>query len=75
MIDSLTYLMLSAPDAPRDAAAIASRAWRLMAVQGRRLLRNGAPIEGDEQNIAELTMLVGEVLAKKLPVWRQLGIL
>ncbi len=72
---SLAYHMLSTPDAPRDAAAIASRAWRIMAAQGRKLLRNGAPIEGEQENVAELAMLIEETLTKRVPIWRQLGIL
>ena len=74
-VGSLAYLMLSAPGTEQGAGALAPRAWRIMAAQGRKLLRNGAPIDGEEQNIAELTMLIGEILTKRLPVWRQLGIL
>ncbi|MBV8636196.1 MAG: methyltransferase regulatory domain-containing protein [Burkholderiaceae bacterium] len=72
---SLVYLMLATPGTPNDAAAIAARAWRIMAAQGRKLLRDGKPIEGDEQNLAELTIQIGEILSKNLPVWRQLGML
>jgi SAM-dependent methyltransferase len=48
--------------------------WNLLAGQGQRLMRDGAPIESAEDNLAEIRKEHDEFVAKRLPVVEQLGI-
>ncbi|HEX7641678.1 MAG TPA: class I SAM-dependent methyltransferase [Burkholderiaceae bacterium] len=72
---TLAYLALATSGTAQDAPSVANFVWRIMAQQGRKLLHDGKPIEGDAQNIAELTRQIEGVLTGNVPVWRQLGIL
>lgn len=73
-VEVLTYHLLSSGESPSDIGSLAKKAWQIMAAQGRRMLKAGAPIDGDDENIAELISMIGQILNFKLPVWRQLGI-
>ncbi|WPL20237.1 hypothetical protein [Thiorhodovibrio frisius] len=46
----------------------------LLASQGRRLLKEGKPIESEDDNRAELTRQAEEFAAKDLPILNVLGV-
>jgi len=74
-VELLIYHLWSRGESLSDVRVLAEKAWAIMAAQGRRMVKAGAPIEGDQDNIAEMIVLAGQVLNEKLPIWRQLGIL
>jgi predicted O-methyltransferase YrrM len=74
-MELLIYHLWSSGESLSDVRILAEKAWAIMAAQGRRMLKAGAPIEGDQDNIAEMTAMAGQILNEKLPIWRQLGIL
>lgn len=73
-VGELVYRQLAERGAVNDAAAIAARAWEILSLQGRHLEKDGRKIESGAANIAELARLVEQVVAQRVPVWRQLGI-
>jgi hypothetical protein len=54
---------------------LADALWTRFKPIGRRLMKDGKAIEGDEQNVQELRQRADEILNKRVPVWRQLGVL
>ena len=80
-MELLVYHQLTATGKPIgqpaqiDTGAIAKAVWKIMAAQGRRLLKEGKPIEGEEANVAEVTRMTTRILASKLPLWQQLNML
>jgi SAM-dependent methyltransferase len=49
-------------------------AWALLKSQGKRLIKAGQTLQGEEENLAELTQLAADFQAKALPVLRGLRI-
>ncbi len=49
--------------------------WKEMRRGARRLLKEGKPIQSDEENIAGLKPLVQQMIDTRLPLWRKLGII
>jgi hypothetical protein len=49
--------------------------WKNMKSHGHKLTRDGAPLNSDEENLAELKLQIDSFRAVKLPLLRQLGIL
>jgi SAM-dependent methyltransferase len=74
-VERLVYWVLSQQPREQDANAITRQAWQIMAAQGRRMVREGNPIESEEGNLAELGPQVKAVLASKVQIWRQLKLL
>lgn len=52
---------------------LADYAWGEMSARGGKLLREGTPIESDEDNLAEMRVFAERFLKNPLPVFRQLG--
>jgi SAM-dependent methyltransferase len=52
----------------------AGRAWRILASQGQRLLKDGAAIESEAENVAELTRQAEVFATQRLPILAYLGI-
>jgi SAM-dependent methyltransferase len=52
----------------------AGHAWRILASQGQRLLKDGAAIESEADNVAELTQQAEVFATQRLPVLVNLGI-
>lgn len=73
-VELLFYHLWSCGEPLNDVPALAQKAWAIMAAQGRRMVKGGAPIVSDEDNIAEMIVVIEQVLKEKLPLWRQLGI-
>lgn len=72
LVQRLIYLSLCQQLDETDAAVIADRVRRIMAEQGRRITAPGDLLELEE---AEVRRTVSAILEKRLPVWRQLGVL
>lgn len=53
----------------------AKYAWQLLLTQGQKLMKDGNPIESDEQNLKEFIGMAHEFGDKKLPVFRALKII
>lgn len=54
---------------------LAQAIWARFRGVGRRLMREGKPLNTEEENLAELRTRAQAILDGKAPVWRQLGIL
>lgn len=52
----------------------AAAAWQSLASQNQRLVKDGKPLEGAEENLAELTLQAKEFAEKRLPVLKTLGV-
>ena len=52
----------------------AAHAWRILASQGQRLLKDGAAIESEADNVAELTRQAEAFATERLPVLVNLGV-
>jgi ubiquinone/menaquinone biosynthesis C-methylase UbiE len=74
-IERVFYLMLVQNPKMQEAAALAKEAWKLMAPQGRRMVRDGQTMETDEANIEELTTQFTLLLKNRVPLWKQLQML
>jgi hypothetical protein len=59
------------PD-PKKAAEVA---WDVMSRTGQRMMKDQVRLEGRDENIAELQSHFGQIFARKLPLWRALGVI
>jgi SAM-dependent methyltransferase len=75
LVGSLVYRLLAGNEPVGDTNVIAQRVWQTMSSAGRHLEKDHKKIEGDEANLAETKRLVEQVMAQRLPLWRQLGIM
>lgn len=57
-----------------DPAALAAFAWAALLAQGQRLLKDGKPMDGVQDNVDELKVQATEFAVKRLPVLRRLGV-
>ena len=71
-IERVVYLTLGQNARDPDLAQVVKQVWQVMASQGRRMIKDGALLEGEAANLAELELQIKPVLAQKLPLWRQL---
>jgi SAM-dependent methyltransferase len=53
----------------------AAFAWSILKGQGQRMMRDGAPLLSDEENLATLTADAESFSAQVLPMWRSLGVI
>ncbi len=54
---------------------LAQAMWARFRGVGRSLVKDGKPLQGEAENLAELRSRAAEILERKVPVWRQLGVL
>jgi SAM-dependent methyltransferase len=54
---------------------LAKAIWARFKPIGRRLVKDGKALETDEQNLQELRQRADDILKKRVPVWRELGVL
>ncbi|WP_338845949.1 methyltransferase regulatory domain-containing protein [Massilia sp. W12] len=72
-MERMVYLIISAqPKFANDLTSLVNEAWRMMSAQGRRMMREGKPLESAEENQRELAAQIDAVLMKRLPIWRSL---
>ena len=58
----------------KDPQQWASATWALLKAQGQRIIKDGKPLESDEENLAELAQQAQAFSAKRLPLLRKLGV-
>jgi SAM-dependent methyltransferase len=58
-----------------EAGALAEAVWAQFRTVGRRLVKDGKPIESEDGNLAELTARARTLVEQRLPVWRELGLI
>lgn len=74
-VERLVLLMLADKAAPYDPAQIGRQVWSVLSAQGRRLIKDGVTLPGDDANLAELIAQVERIVQRSLPIWQQLAIL
>ncbi|HYC02727.1 MAG TPA: class I SAM-dependent methyltransferase [Azospirillaceae bacterium] len=60
---------------PDNVEALAPHAWRSLNARGQRLLREGKPLESEQENLTEIREQLQAFFNQKLKVWRALDIL
>ena len=58
----------------KQTGELASHAWSILAAQGQRLIKEGKPLESQEDNLAELTRQAASFLEKQVPILRALQV-
>jgi hypothetical protein len=58
----------------KDPQQWASATWALLKAQGQRIIKDGKPLESDEENLAELAQQAQPFSTKRLPLLRKLGL-
>lgn len=71
-LERLFYLVVSQQPKVNDAQILAKEAWKVMAVQGRRMMKDGKSLDSEEDNIVELSSQFTVFLQNKLPLWKHL---
>lgn len=61
-------------DGERSASDMAGHVWRLLEARGERLIRDGQPMAGLDENMAELTQKAANFLTDRLPSLQALGV-
>ena len=74
-IPRLVYQALVRNGGKAERAEVQASIWNLISSQGRRMMRDGVTMEGEEANKAELMRQIQLVFDTDLPVWRALGML
>lgn len=70
--DRLSHLLLAAESEGTEPAAAA---WQTLRSEGRRLTREGKVLDSDDDNLAELARIYGELHAGRFPIIRQLRLI
>ena len=71
----ITALAALTQEAITSADALAQAIWSRFKPVGRRLVKDGQALQTDAQNLEELRQRADDVLTKRVPVWRELGVL
>lgn len=74
-IDRLVYGMAVEQDGAPDLERAVGKAFNLMKMQSRRMVKDGVTLESDDDNQAEVRRQVQQAIALKLPLWRALRML
>jgi hypothetical protein len=74
-LEQAVYLHIAGQDGQIDRDSVASSIFEQMIAQGRRLLKEGKPIETDDALRVEVGGIVAVTLEQRVPVWRRLGII
>jgi SAM-dependent methyltransferase len=72
LIERMVYWALGPKTQASDLSLITGKVWALMRSQGRKMLKDGAALQTDADNLAELGQQVQVIMEQKLPIWRQL---
>ena len=64
-----------ATDRNADNHAVVDRLWAILAKRGESLVKDGKPVQGEEENRRLLYEHVQTAREKLLPLWRSLGVL
>jgi SAM-dependent methyltransferase len=74
-IARLVYWLLAEQRMEAEPEALARAGWAIMQPQGRHMLKDGARLEDEAGNLAELQAHIRTVLHEHLPIWRHLNML
>jgi SAM-dependent methyltransferase len=74
-VERIVYLLLAGQKNLPPAEALAQQAWQQMKGAGRSFIKDGAVLQGDADNLAEMLAQTRVLLEEKLPVWKRLGML
>ena len=66
--------LLAAQHGKRSPSDQAAFVWNIFASQGRRIIKDGKPVESPEENLQELSKQATEFADKRLPVLKALGV-
>ncbi len=58
----------------KTASALAEYVWKILASQGQRVVKDGKPLESQQENLAELKLQAENYLEKQVPLLRSLGV-
>jgi hypothetical protein len=58
-----------------EPAQLARHVWEVLQMQGSKLIKDGATLDSEEQNLQELTAQASDFLTERAPVLRALGVL
>jgi hypothetical protein len=74
-VERFQQLFISAIESgAKDASAIAQAAWYTLSLSGQKLIKDGSPLETEQENLTELETKATEFLEKRLPLLRTLKI-
>ena len=71
----ITALEAVCADQAATPEALAQAIWKRFTPIGRRLLKDGKPLESEAENLAELRERAQGFLDQQLPVWKELGLM
>ncbi|MES2262000.1 MAG: class I SAM-dependent methyltransferase [Pseudomonadota bacterium] len=71
----LVYWILTSQQGQIDLPTLQQQVWQAFHAMGRKVMKGGVVLDGDDENRAELNIKVEELVRDKLPLWRQLKIL
>lgn len=71
-VERMVYHVLPKGAGPVDATQVTKAVWAIFKAQGRAMLKDGAAVVGDEENLAVLQPQVQGVLDNSLPTWKKL---
>ena len=66
--------LLSISEGKKQPQDWAKSAWQIISTQGQRLIKEGKPLETDQENLDELTVQANDFSAKKLPILKSLQV-
>lgn len=75
MFDRLVFSVLAQRKGTVYVDAVTRQVWEKLAGLGRRMAKDGVPLQEEADNLAELRPRVEAVLRDKVPVWQQLKLL
>jgi SAM-dependent methyltransferase len=73
-MDLVVYQVIST-QGEASLEVLAQRVWAQMKQIGKRMLKDGVAVEGDEANLAIVLQHLPPILAERVPVWKSLGII
>jgi hypothetical protein len=74
-VSRLVFFLISEQGLALQKDVLAAAVWQIMHTSGRQMIRDGRVLVGDDANLAELSEVVASILAKQVPLWRQLRML
>lgn len=71
-IERLTYLVSLEPGIALDVNTLTPKVWAIIQKQGRRMIKDGQPLDSEQDNLEELKRQISEIFTRRLPLWEQL---
>jgi SAM-dependent methyltransferase len=74
-VSRLVFFLIFERGLALEKDVLAAAIWQIMRTSGRQMIRDGKVLLGDDANLVELSEVVASILAKQVPLWRQLRML